>query len=312
MVHVAIVGASSGFGRTLLYHFVEQGKHQITVLSRSANSSSSPHSVAVKAVDYDSHSSLVSALQGVHTVIITLASYDDSFRTSQLNVLAAAKEVGVRRIAPSEYALTGYGGIDLYKPKAAVWEAVKQSGLEYTNFACGIFMNGLSTGTPKGEEKALAGLRPWNFIFNVKSGTADIPGDGSSLVTFTEIHDICRFIVASVDLDRWDEINGTVGQTLSFNDVVDIIESVTGRKVLRKTNSKEEMEKSAQDPAKRFYEQVRLALLDDGGVVPDTLNKKLPTIQPVSVREFVEKWWTGVELPKSTWGEDKIFALTAE
>ncbi|KAF2213142.1 hypothetical protein CERZMDRAFT_96812 [Cercospora zeae-maydis SCOH1-5] len=74
---------------------------------------------------------------------------------------------------------------------ARVREVVQQSGLEYTRFECGLFMSTLATGTPKdvtevgiregrqsGEEEALAGLRPWNFVINIRAGTADFAGDG--------------------------------------------------------------------------------------------------------------------------------------
>ena len=309
MVHIALVGASSGFGRTLLRHFVDQGKHQITVLSRSENPSLTALGVTVKPVDYTSHTRLTEALKGVHTTIVTLASFDDTFRTSQLALIEAAKEAGVKRFAPSEYAHTSYEGIDLYKPKKAVWEAVQKSGMEYTKFACGLFMNFLATGTPKGETEALAGMRAWNFVINMKAGTADLPGDGSSLMTVTEINDICRFIVESVDLDHWDEVSGMAGETLSWNEIIAAIEKVTGRKMLVKHNSKEKMEQSALDPSRRFYEQCRLSFLSGAGVVPGTLNEKLPDVQPISVEGYLERWWKNVELPEASWEEDRVFGF---
>ena len=92
-------------------------------------------------------------------------------------LLAACKEAGVKRFAPSEYAFGVNEGIDLYAGKAAFCEAVQKSGLEYTRFNCGMFMSALATGTPKpltevgvregrkdGEDEALGGLRPWNFV----------------------------------------------------------------------------------------------------------------------------------------------------
>ena len=81
-------------------------------------------------------------------------------RDAQLTLIEAAKEAGAKRFAPSEYALSTYDNLDLYAGKAAVWEALRVSGLEYTRFFCGIFMNTLGTGTPKGEAEALGGLRP--------------------------------------------------------------------------------------------------------------------------------------------------------
>lgn len=58
----------------------------------------------VRVVDYSDHSSLVSALDGVHTVIVTLFSEDRKESVdNQLALLKAAQEVGVKRFAPSEW-----------------------------------------------------------------------------------------------------------------------------------------------------------------------------------------------------------------
>ena len=115
--------------------------------------------------------------------------------------------------------------------------------MEYTQFTCGIFMNTLGTGTPRGETEALGGLRPWTFVVNMKAGTADLPGDGSSKMTFTRTHDIGEFVAAALDLPKWEEEMGMVGSTMSYNEVVDAIEKVTRRNMLVKYNSEEDLEK---------------------------------------------------------------------
>ena len=42
-------------------------------------------------------------------------------------------------------------------------------------------------------------------------------------------------------------------------------------------------------------------------MIGDELNKEFPDITPMTCEEFVEKWWSGVELGESSWGEDKSF-----
>lgn len=69
MVHVALVGGSTGFGRTLLQHLVDSKKHDITVFSRNEKPELVALGANVKSVDYNSHDSLMAALKGVHTVI---------------------------------------------------------------------------------------------------------------------------------------------------------------------------------------------------------------------------------------------------
>ncbi|KAF1809512.1 NAD(P)-binding protein [Eremomyces bilateralis CBS 781.70] len=309
MVHVALAGATRNFGLTLVKTIVETGKHEVTVISRTPQPEISALGVHVHAVNYDDHEALVKALTGVHTVISTIAASGDVFRTSQLALLAAAQAAHVTRFAPSEFAISQYEGFDLYAPKIPVWDAVKASGLEYTRFTCGIFMNAFATGTPKGEEVALAGLRAWNFVVNVRAGTADMPGRGEERVTFTEIGDVCRFVAGALELEGWEEEMGMVGETTTWGEVVGKIEKVTGRKVLVKRNSIGEMTKLAEEPAVRFYNQVRIGIAEGKFEVEPTLNRLVDSVSPVSIEEFLEKWWSGVELGEAKWGEDKIFAL---
>ena len=106
-------------------------------------------------------------------------------RDAQLAIIAAAKEAGVKRFGPSEYAVREYEDWDFCAGKIPVWEATKTSGLGYTEFTCGVFMNTLGTGTPKGEVEALGGLRPWTFVIDMKARTADLPGDRNSRMTVT-------------------------------------------------------------------------------------------------------------------------------
>lgn len=92
---------------------LETGKHTPIILSRSTKSIDSK--VEVRVVDYSNHSSLVSALRDVHTVIVTLFTADAKEAVaSQVALLKAAKEAGVKRFAPSEWAAKVSFCISLY------------------------------------------------------------------------------------------------------------------------------------------------------------------------------------------------------
>ncbi len=176
MVNVALAGATTGFGRTVLLNFLDynkDGKHNLILLSRNAQPDLSARGIDVRPVDYANHQQLVSALEGVHTVLSVIGGGPEAMESAQLALIPACKEAGVTRFAPSEYAGRTNEGVDLYAGKEVVWKAVQTSGLEYTRFACGLFMSIMATGTPKpmtvvgereglksGEEEALAGLRP--------------------------------------------------------------------------------------------------------------------------------------------------------
>ena len=311
MVKVALAGATgSGLGATILSAILDTRKHHVVVLSRSPNPSLTAKGVEVRPVSYTDHASLTAALHGVHTVLSTIGSFNrNDMRDSQLAVIAAAKEAGVKRFAPSEFAIREYQDWDFYAGKIPVWEAAKASGMECTQFTCGIFMNYLGTGTPKEGTEALSGLRPWNFVINTNAGTADLPGDGNTKLTFTRLQDVGKFVAAALDLDKWEEEMGMVGDSMSYNEVVSAIEKVTKRKMLVKRNSEEELKKLIEEvEGARFYNQVRLSIAQGKVVVKPTLNKLAPDVKPWTVEKFLETYWDGVEVGEAAWGKDTIIA----
>ena len=308
MVKVAIAGATGRLSTIILSAILDTHKHEVVALTRSPNPLLTAKGVDVRPVSYTDHASLTTALRGVHTVLSIIGSFNpDEMRDSQLALIAAAKEAGVKRFAPSEYAVKEYGNWDFYAGKIPVWEATKASGMEYTQFTCGIFMNTLGTGTPKGETEALGGLRPWTFIINMKAGTADLPGDGSNKLTFTRTQDIGKLVAAALDLVKWEEEMGMVGSTMSYNEVVGAIEKVTKRKMLVKHNTEEELEKMIEEDAgARFYNQVRLSIAQGEAPVQPTLNKLAPDVKPWTVEEYLERYWSGVELGEPAWEKGNI------
>jgi hypothetical protein len=324
MVVVALAGAMSGLGLTVLRHLASSPSttNTFVVLSRSPQSTWTARGIPVREIDYASRSSLVNALKDVHTVLSFIGGSASALRDSQLALVAAAQEAGVQRFAPSEFAIRGGGyDLDLYAGKREVWDVVVASGMEYTRFSCGIFMSILATGTPKsvtavgvaegaesGEQEALAGLRPWNFVVNMRAGTADLPGDGKVKTVFTDTRDVARFVEKALELESWPEELGMRGDLMDWREVIEVLEKVQGRKFLVRENSVEDMEKVArEDEGKRFYNQVRVALVRGEGAVGDELNEAFPNVKPTSVEEFTRKWWDGMQLGESRWEDDQSF-----
>lgn len=321
---VALAGATTGFGLTLLRSFISFNKdavnkpRKIIVLSRSPQPALEAQGVEVRPVDYNNHNQLVQSLHGVHTLLSTIGG--QGLLSAQVALIAAAKEAGVQRFAPSEYAGNGYDGVDLYQPKAVVWEATKASGMEYTRFNVGLFMSVLATGTPKdrtkvgkewgvktGEEEALAGLRPWNYVINIRAGTADLAGDGHSKLVWTDIRDIATFVWAALDMERWPEDLGMRGDVKSFREIVEILQNVQGREFLVKETSLEDLEDEARsDASKQFYNQSRVAIARGWAMVGSELNQIFP-FKPTTCEAFIEKWWSGVVLAEPAWAENKSF-----
>lgn len=323
---VALAGAMSGLGLTVLRHLASStsatNPNTYIILSRTPQPTWTTRGLTVREVDYASPGSLVQALQGVHTVLSFIGGSASALRDSQLALVAAAVEAGVQRFAPSEFAFRGGGySLELYAGKREVWDAVVGSGMEYTRFSCGMFLGLLATGTPKdvtsvgagegaasGEEEALGGLRPWNFVVNVKAGTADMPGDGRGKVVFTDTRDVARFVEAALGMERWPEELGMRGDLMDWREMVGVLEEVQGRKFLVRENSVEDMERVAREvEGKRFYNEVRVAFARGEGIVGDELNRAFPEIKPMDVKTFARKWWDGVQLGEAKWEEDQSF-----
>lgn len=322
MVVVAIAGATTGLGLTFLRVLANEqdamSKHTPILLSRSAQPDWAARGFDVRQVDYANHEQLVQALQGVHTVLSFMGASQDAVLNGQLALVKASKQARVKRFAPSEYAGNAkHELVDLYKPKAVVLEEATKAGLEVTQFQIGLFMGALATGTPlpltadgaalgykTGEEEALGGLRPMNFVINAASGTCDNVGDGSAQFAITNTRDVARFVIAALDLPVWPEKIGMRGSVTSFNDIVAQLEKVQGRKFLTRSTSVAELQSQIdhdEDMMRRFFNQARIAMSTGWAMVEPDLNKAFPHIKPVTMEEFVEEWWSGVELPEASW-----------
>ena len=84
-------------------------------------------------------------------------------------------------------------------------EELRKSGLEWTVFHNGIFLDYFGGSSLKSY------LQPNIFVVDIQNKVAGIPGDGDALVTFTYTFDLARFVVASLDLEKWDEESRVVG-----------------------------------------------------------------------------------------------------
>lgn len=103
---VAIVGAGGRSGRSIVSALLKTGKHYVTAITRPESTSILQEGIHnVVRADYSDFSALVKALTGQEALIITLAVTTPP--ESQIKLIDAAIEVGVKYIIPNEW------GIDL-------------------------------------------------------------------------------------------------------------------------------------------------------------------------------------------------------
>ena len=277
----------------------DTNKYDIIELSRSKTPELAALGVKIRQLDYGNQQIHRPCFKRHAHLLSTIGTIDQAgLKDAQLLLLSAAREAGVKCFAPSEYSFSTYDSWDMYAGKTPVWQECLKSGL---------FMNTLGIGTPKGEEEALGGLRPWTFVINMKAGTADLPGNGNAAFTLTRTADIGRFVAAALELGKREEEIGMVGENTTYNELVGKIERATNRKMLVRYNSEEELERMAKESERgRFYNQVRFSLAKGEGVVPSTLNELCPEVKPWSVEQYLERYWRGVELGQSAWQKSNI------
>jgi len=297
---VVVAGGTGGIGHHIVTAILETKKYTVKVFSRqdpSVSADLTAKGADVVQVDYSNHASLVKELQGVHTVISSLISLDDSCIQSQINLLNACLEAKVKRFAPSEFA--GKHGpnttVELYrKLKFPVREKVQASGIEYTLFNTGIFMDYFAS-----PQKASPSLK--NLIVGVdfNKGEADIIGTGDDPLCLTRGEDVGRFVTAALDLDKWDEELGMVGSRTTWNELIKLGEQVRRKKFnVKRTSVDEALKKrdpNPPHPMANFMFDVFRAVCQNEFDFDATLNQKFPEIVPTTINEFVNQWWGGKE-----------------
>lgn len=296
MVTVAVAGGGGGIGSNIVQAILDAKKHDVIVLSRSNQPHLSSQGVDVRVVDYESTEEVTESLKGVHTVISCIAAYGSNSTASELVLLDAAKKAGAARVVPSEWNSACHDVVDLYSGKDIVWKAVQSSGLEYTRFLNGLWMNVWGPGCIRDEKEALGAYkgRP-PFAIDLKAGTAIIPGNTSQRVVITKTQDVGRFVAAALDLPKWKPESRIVGDRLTFAEVVELAKTICGRDLHIKVIPIENLEGLLQgntSSGERFYYQLLLAIAAGRMDFEPTLNDLCPDIKPMSIEEYLRRHWT--------------------
>jgi uncharacterized protein YbjT (DUF2867 family) len=297
---IVVAGGTGGIGRHIVDGIAATKQHTIKVFTRQDSFSSSnltAEGVQLVKVDYSNHASLVQALQGVHTVIVCLSAKDDSSIQSELNLLNASLEAKVKRFAPSEYSGNNGGNtiIQLYRElKTPVLEKVKSSGIEYTVFINGLFMDYFAS-----PQKASPYLNSIIVGIDFNKCEANIVGTGDEPFCVTRAEDVGKFVAAALDLDKWDERSGIVGSRTTWNELIKLGEQVRGKKFnVKRSTIYQTLSECDPKPANRivnFMREAFVAMCQGEFDIEATLNQKFPNIVPTTVEEFLTIWWAGKE-----------------
>lgn len=231
MTIIVIAGGTGGVGRTLVDAFENDGKHTIVVLSRKGGLElKSGTRLTMVKVEYTSIASLIDILRAynIEAVISTLNTFGDN--QNELNLISAAEQCSsVKRFVPSVFGIPyRTHHLESYPPAKSNVRAIKtlsETRLEWTAFYIGYFLDYYLM------PKVSSHLKPCPFLVDVENNEAAIPDSGDTPVTFTHSKDVAKMVVASFDLPTWKRETYATGDSISYNNLIKVIEDVKGEKM---------------------------------------------------------------------------------
>ncbi|KAJ9131027.1 NmrA-like family protein [Pleurostoma richardsiae] len=308
MVNVAIAGGTGNVGRTIVEIFKAQKRHQAFLLTRSSNPSDI--GIPVIQVDYSDPESLTSALEknNIHTVVSCVSYEGDALKVAQMNLIrASSKSSATKRFIPSTFGIAypadAVEDLPMLSDYFAAFDELKKSGLEWTSFHNGTFLDYWAMPHIK------TFLRPMWMSIDIPSRMAAIPGDGNSRFTLTYSYDAAKYLVALMDLDTWPETSRVAGDIVTWHEFLKLVEEVTGERFKVTYDSVENLKKfqptdlpshalSYEDFPKdqfRWFLSIisRWTTDEDVCYIPGELNSKFPEIKPMSLKGMLEAYWKG-------------------
>lgn len=304
---IAIAGGTSPTLGASILSALSTSDHTPVILSR-AGPNTTTANVETRYVDYASIPSLASALTDIDTVISVLLIPGQEMETYQLNLLAAAEQAGVKRFAPSEFALppNAQESVEFDGVKVRVWqrvqESVDQGRIDAARFPTGMWMNYLAIGCRRRRDEGLAGFSEGAFLVHLDEAEpwVEIPvlADGAyPALTMTDLRDIGRFVRAAVDMDEpWaGRTLGMAGDTVGFGELAALCEAYVGKTVQRREVGADGLRKQLeQTPPDDFMQRMetQIALVGCRGafVVEPALNA-LCHVQPTTIQHFLHTYW---------------------
>jgi nucleoside-diphosphate-sugar epimerase len=110
-----------------------------------------------------------------------------------------------------------------HKFRQPVLDELAKTDLEWTRVHNGYFVDYF--GAPHLESH----LQPVSFGIDMANKAAGIPGTGNDVMCFTYTKDLAKFVVAALDLPKWDEAMFCYGDKITWNEFLKIAEEVRGQ-----------------------------------------------------------------------------------
>ncbi|KAI0259729.1 hypothetical protein BC834DRAFT_604478 [Gloeopeniophorella convolvens] len=190
--------------------------NEVVVLTR-MGSTTNFDGARVVHVNYSDQERLKSALAGVDVAISGISAFA---LETQLALVDAAKEAGVKLFVPSEFA----GSPDNAKGGFYSLKVEQRAKLDAVGMPRVIFYSGIWS------DRIWTGFYQWDIL----SGKIVVGGDGNEQISWTSLADSARFIVHVLTTLPAERLENSVfrceADKKSFNDLIKLYEDKTGKK----------------------------------------------------------------------------------
>ncbi|KAH6995317.1 hypothetical protein EDB80DRAFT_755383 [Ilyonectria destructans] len=144
------------------------------------------------------------------------------------------------------------------------------------------------------------------MVLDIPNKAAAIPGSGNTPVVFIYTADVAKFVVASLDLEKWEQVSYVTGDRVTWNEFLHLAEEAKGTKFDAAYDSTEKLKSGrvAELPghvstydfvpkeAVEFFSSI-LGLWITEGVFDSrparTLNNEFPEIETMKVKDILNK-----------------------
>ncbi|KAM0346543.1 hypothetical protein ACHAPY_011652 [Fusarium culmorum] len=273
------------------------------ILTRKIPASSQSSDTFVS-VDYSDADSMAKVLHEnkVHTVISALRVFDPASSEAESNLVkAAAQADSTKRFVASAWGIAYAETTPVGKARGRTLATLRTTDLEWTRFDNGFFLDYYG---PPSLLKSYMNRVAWAIdIVNKKAG---IPGTGDEPMTFTYTFDVAKFVIATLDLPKWDELMYCYGEKTTWNEILKQAEEVTGSRFDVSYDPPEKLQKGevtslpSNEGTPDFPRQVLEGLMSFWGLyalegkydmpTDKAINKVFPDIQPLKVKDILGIW----------------------
>lgn len=109
------------------------------------------------------------------------------------------------------------------KFKIAILDALESTSLEYTAVYTGFFSDFWTPKVP-------TYISPMALVLDIAANTAAIPGTGNNKVVFTHTWDVAKCVAKLVTTTDWEKASYIIGDKISWNEFLAIVEETKGTK----------------------------------------------------------------------------------